>query len=213
MSSQFSFHLQQLLFSLFPFVCSVTLFLSPPLRPISPIPLYSSLFLLSLCQTQCGLLHHSLATLVWDPLPSSHKQRSHKVKSTHSSYPLSLPPFSKLHTPESLYQLSGRIRQCPAEHSQTRGIPAIPAIRASVRWWLESTDNICKSHVFFGPRLWGKPLPCFSPPPRGLHFMFDQQRVGRITCSIRKTKRSQQPLPEPHYSSVSQLQALVPHPP
>lgn len=124
MSSQFSFHLPQLLFSLFPFVCSVTLFLSLPPPPISPVPLYFSLFLLSLCQTQCGFPHLSLVTLVWNPLPSSHRQKSHKVKSTQGSCPLSLPPLSTLHTPESGYLLSGRICQCPAEHSQTRGIPS-----------------------------------------------------------------------------------------
>lgn len=154
----------------------------------------------------------------WDPLPSSHRQKSHKVKSTQKINSGFLPslPATLVHTAHTWVRVlrNSRVEFVSVLQSIPRwqGYPAIPQqglceVAAGVGW------QYFKPHVFFGPRLWGQTLPCFSPPPRGLHFMFGQQGVGGISWSTRKMKGPQQSLPGPHYISVSQLQALVPHPP
>lgn len=131
------------------------------------------------------------------PLPSSYRQKSHKVEldseTKWASCSLTLAPLSILHTPE----LPDWISLYPGEHSCRRGNSSQQVL---TEMWLEKGNNISKPHEFLGPDLSCKhPHPCcfFSllPPPRALGFLFGKQGFVESHCPPREGSSHSSPGP------------------
>lgn len=128
------------------------------------------------------------------PLPSSYRQKSHKVEldSETKWASCSSPPLSILHTPE----LPDWISLYPGEHSCRRGNSSQQVLN---EMWLEKGNNISKPHEFLVPD-----LSCKHPHPAAFLLFFPSRALGfyvwetglcRVSLSTQRRKQSQQPPP------------------